>query len=62
MIKTLRIKNLILDLSNEIDFEFWNIKPGWRLFNLGREHTHMTIISLCTCGWMLNLRTPSMAD
>lgn len=69
MLKSTRLFNsrLYLDYGNEIKLTIggdgW-VKPrsGFRWFNLGREHHHMTIVSLYLFGWMFNLRTPSLAD
>ena len=69
MQKSIRLfdSRLYLDVSDQVKLTIggagW-VKPrsGFRWFNLGRKHTHMTIVSLYISGWLLNLRTPSLAD
>ena len=57
--KTLRVGDLILDIFNDVAL---GCRFRFRLYNLGREHTHMSIAFLHVFGWTINLRTPSMAD
>ncbi|KKN41982.1 hypothetical protein LCGC14_0717860 [marine sediment metagenome] len=69
MQKSTRLFNsrLYLDVSDQVTLTIggdgW-VKPrtGFRWYNLGKQHHHMTIVSLYIRGWLFNLRTASLAD
>ena len=58
---------LYLDVSDQVKLvpggDGWmKLKTGFKWYNLGRKHSHMTILSLYVCGWLFNIRRPSLAD